>query len=229
MGKNLAPTIATIIVAILAIGVAIFAVYKTNKDKEPIVSQVVEEVYIPTEDEQNEIFEAAHKLVQNNFLVMRLYVTDGLLHKDEPYGNLPEDGVYTANSDIYKRLSDITSIVDATYSAPEAERIKTNLDGNGLTVYSDRVIDSDSEDAVDGKETVLGISADFEKTEYTKDYSNCPIVINPVNPETITLTIYLNGTKPATETEPTTALEDDMLTVNMLKINGEWRLEKLVY
>lgn len=248
--SSTAPLVATIVVALAAIALAVVAVVTLTKDnKNNIVlpgGSVVSTDFHPSDELVEECQYAAHDLVKNNYQIIRLFVTEGLPHYDEPYGNLPEDGIYTVNSTDYTSLSQIEELVKSVFVNSEAERILTNIDGNGLAVYKNREIladvveddvadesaeESDTSDETVSRphyttETVLGISADFKPdTEYSKDWSSCSIAVIPISENECQLTIYLGGyDSSAGSVDPDTVLE-----TQMVKVDGEWKLSVFVY
>lgn len=248
--SSTAPLVATIVVALAAIALAVVAVVTLTKDNKNNVvlpdGSVVSTDFHPSDELVEECQYAAHDLVKNNYQIIRLFVTEGLPHYDEPYGNLPEDGIYTVNSTDYTSLSQIEELVKSVFVNSEAERILTNIDGNGLAVYKNREIladvvddaaadesaeESDISDETVSRphyttETVLGISADFKPdTEYSKDWSSCSIAVIPISENECQLTIYLGGyDSSAGSVDPDTVLE-----TQMVKVDGEWKLSVFVY
>ncbi len=242
-----ATLVATIIVAVAAIALAIVAVITLNKSSgstSNTPSSSVDTNFKPTDELVEECQYAAHDLVKNNYEIVRLFVTEGLPHYDEPYGNLPEDGVYTVNSTDYTSLSQIEEFVKSVFVNSEAERILTNIDGNGLSVYKNREVFVDVVDEETGEtaettatgetvsrphyttETVLGISADFKPdTSYNKDWSSCSIAVLPISENECRLTIYLGGLDESAES----ADPDNVLETQMVKIDGTWKLSVFVY
>ncbi len=238
--KSIIPLVSTIIIAIIAIALAIVAIITLRRDNpgENPPSQPSVDNFVPTDALIEECTYAAHDLVRDNFSVIRLYITEGLAHYDEPYGNLPEDGIYTVNSTEYSSLEQIENMLKSIYVNSEAERVLTNIDGNGRAVYVNREILVDavySDEAESGEsrplyttETVLGIIADFTPdTSYTKDWSTCNIAVLPKSETECELTIYLGGLTPDSEIDETN--KDSVLETAMRKIDGEWRLAQFVY
>lgn len=240
--KSIIPLVSTIVIAVIAIALAIVAMMTLKKDKpgqngsEP--SQTISNNFVPSDELIEECTYAAHDLVRDNFSVIRLYITEGLAHFDEPYGNLPEDGIYTVNSTEYSSLEQIEEMLKSIYVNSEAERVLTNIDGNGKAVYVNREILVDAvytDEAESGEsrplyttETVLGISADFTPdTDYDKDWSTCNIAVLPKSETECELTIYLGGLTPDSEIDETN--KDSVLETAMRKIDGEWRLAQFVY
>lgn len=247
---SMAPVISTIIVAVLAIVVTVIAVLMItgNRNNSGTDSGGASqpgagnsEPFRPTQELVDECTYAAHDLVADSYRVVRLFITDGLPHFDEPYGNKPEDGIYTVDSREYTSLEQIREFVSSVYTEEAAERVLTDIDGNGLAVYQNREILVTVEETYEGTgeastaesgpkyktETVLGISADFvPATDYTKDWSSCRIAIVPVSETECSLTVYLDGLDPDTATE---ADKDSILNMSMVKLGEEWRLTEFVY
>ncbi|MBQ9948662.1 MAG: hypothetical protein IJO91_09770 [Oscillospiraceae bacterium] len=254
--NSLVPMISTIIVAVLAIAVAVTAVILLTGDKGETSSaggtsdqQISSEtVFRPTQELIDECTYAAHDLVAGSYRIVRLFVTDGLDHFDEPYGNKPEDGIYTVNSKEYTSLSEIEELVRSIYTEDVAKLILTDIDGNGLAVYQNREVlvkveeplpeegeeesDTTESETTDGTaqyktELVLGISADFvPAADYKKDWSSCRIAVVPVSESECKLTVYLDGLSPETVTD---ADKDSILEMSMVKSEDNWRLTKFVY
>lgn len=244
MNKNSSiPLIATIIVAALAIAAVVIAIVTINASKgsgtqsgqqgsDPAVSE-----FRPTQELVEECTYAAHDLVAGSYKIVRLFVTEGLAHYGEPYGNEPEDGIYTVNSQEYTDLSQIEELVYSVYTNSEAERILKNIDGNGMAVYRDREILVDDDSTVEGTsdsshmyktDIVLGISADFAPdTEYAKDWSSCRIAVLPRSEMECELTVYLDGLDE--NSEVTEENKGSVLEIPMIKVDGEWRLALFTY
>ncbi len=249
---SLAPIISTIVVAVLALAVAIFAIVLiTGEDNnssdtpdQPADSSSTTEPFIPTQELIDECTYAAHDLIAANYKVVRLFITEGLNHLDEPYGNLPEDGYYTVDSTAYKSLDDITTLLNSVYTPDEAVRILTNVNGDGVQVFNNRkklvkveetyegTAESTAEASNEGgvqydTQYVLGISADFTPAaDYKKDWSSVRIAVTPVSEVECRLQVYLDGLTPETATE---ADADSVLQIPMFKVGGAWKLTKFAY
>ncbi len=231
------PIIATIVVAALALAaVIVLIVILSGSGKENTPSQQEEqsEVFLPTAEFEQECEYAAHDLVKGNYEIVRLFVTQGLPHLDEPYGNAPEDGVYTVNTEKsrgYSSLEDIENKVKSFYTDEAADKILHNVDGNGLEVYKNRTIlvddPSSAENAPQYKEeVVLGISADFKAdTEYESLWESCSLSVLPTSETECSITIYLGDAKPDTSVTGT----GKILNTKMVKNGAEWRLTEFVY
>lgn len=205
--KNTAVNIITAIIAVLAIAAAIFAIVTINRE------ETNSPEYIMTEEEKDFLMSSTETLIRNNYVVLRLFYTQGLPHKPEPYNNVPEDGLYTVDSDKYLTLDDVFAPVDETYISAEAQRIKTDPLGNGA-VYSAR-----------GSE--LGIDMNFMPIDYNKSWEHIEWEISDITPNEVTILITvtkLNDGGTASENNDT-----EILSGQILKINGEWKLEKIIY
>lgn len=237
--------IATIIVAVLAIVLAVVAIITMrNSSDTPATSSVVSNTdFRPTQELVDECTYAAHDLVADSYSIIRLFVSEGLPHYDEPYGNKPEDGLYTVNSTEYTSLEDIENLVRRVYTNAEAERIL------GMKVYQNRKIlvdivydDSTAESTSEAEtaeprplyeeKTVLGISEEFTPNEsYNKGWDSCSIAVLPKSETECELTIYLGGiaTSETGSAETAEADPDSVLETAMVKIDGEWKLAAFVY
>ncbi len=242
--------VATIFVAVAAIALAVVAIITVNQRNQPQQPQesnsvVVDETFKPTQEFVEECTYAAHDLVQESYRIIRLFVLEGLAHYDEPYGNEPEDGIYTVNSTEYTSLAQIEELVNSVYTKSEAQRILHNIDGSGMSVYLDREILVEVEESSEGTseataesateesgvryttEKVLGINADFKPdTDYDKDWSSCVIAVLPKSENECELTVYLDGLNAETATA---ADAESVLEIAMIKTDGEWQLANFVY
>ncbi len=237
-GSSAVSLIATAIVAVLAIVLAVLAILSMNKNnpsaENSSVSSVVQPVFHPTQELVEECTYAAHDLVKESYDVVRLFVSEGLPHYDEPYGNAPEDGLYTVNSTDYSSLEDIEALVKSIFINSEAERIMS------MGVYKERRVlvdivydDATSEPAATEEarplyeeQTVLGISADFVPDESANEgWESCSIAVLPKSETECELTIYLGGIDGETsDPDP-----DSVLETAMVKIDGAWKLAAFVY
>lgn len=206
MTNNKPAFIATVIVALVAAAVAIFAFWKIAQDKQEtdLMQTDKNTTYIPTEDISEEMKDAAELLIRNNYTIIKLYYTRGLPYEEEPYGNRPEGGVYFVDSEDYKTLDDVQRILNETFFETEAARIKSDPHGYG-PVYLER-------------EGRLGISENFAPdTEYPVNWENPSYEVNAKSDTECVLKVTLL----VGETEVTE-------NVTMMKLNGEWRLERII-
>ena len=99
--QNIASLIATVVIAGLACAAAIVAAVmilggnKGGDGGQPQQQASTHDTSYLTQEYRDEAGLAAHDLLDDSHEILRLFVTEGLHHNDEPYGNLPEDGYYT--------------------------------------------------------------------------------------------------------------------------------------
>ena len=241
--------IATAIVALAAVAAIIVLIVMSKKPgdgRQDMQNNVVVES-AGGQDFIDECGENAQRLVQGNYRIVRLFISEGLPYRDEPYGNRPEDRLYTVNSEEFKTFDDVMTLVKSVFVEDEANRIlmRMPLDpaaaygvgGNPeeaqlISVYWTRDEYVDASDTSAGgsgyvKQTVLGISERFKPyTDYKKPWGSTSIRIVPVNEEECDITIYLGADK---DVDLSSVEDSDILTTKMVKVNGEWRLTKLVF
>ncbi|MCL2086809.1 MAG: hypothetical protein FWH05_04345 [Oscillospiraceae bacterium] len=192
----------TLVVGFLAVALAVFALWQMNTNAQVSVS-------VPLSDEQRAEMKAnAERLIENNHEVVRLYYLVGLDTKPEPYGNLPEDGIYIVDSEKYKTIADIDEIVDTTFVPSEADRIKNNPFGDSQPLYRER-----------GGE--LGIGEEFAQKRNTNYQLSWEGLSYELFPETeseaaLKVTLSIDG-------EPVS------LDTTMVKQDGRWLLTKIIY
>lgn len=205
--KISAEIIATIIVAALALAVAVFAIVTLAGGKNPDENNNSNNSdYVPSEELLDEMKTAATELVQNNYAVFKLFYTKGLPKLPEPYGNEPDDGSYTVDSDEYKTYSDIENFVKKVFIEEEARRILANAQGDNVAVYVD-------------EKGALGISVDFKAMEYTNSWEQVNFKVEAVSDTVgkMTVTIHdADGKELVKEAE-------------MQKHDGKWQLAAIIY
>lgn len=228
--QNTAPLIATIVVAVLALAavIALILILNNNSGEKPASSS--SEVFRPTAKFEQECEYAAHDLVKDSYEIIRLFVTQGLPHLDEPYGNAPEDGIYTVNTEKsrgYASYEDIEKKVKSVYTDEEAEKVMK------LDVYKKRTILVDNPSAEENapryiEKTVLGISANFKADETReKLWESCALAVLPTSETECDITIYLDGTGDSSDISAVS--EDKILRTKMVKTDAGWRLTEFVY
>lgn len=154
----------------------------------------------------NEMMDAVTDLIFNNYTVLRLYYTKGLAHKDEPYGNDPEDGYFTVDDDTYTSLEQIEEIVDKTYSSKIAKQIKSDPLGYGA-IYKTR------------DNGTLGIIKDFTPMEYTRSWENPKFEIEPVSDTECNISITIHEKSDDSEVP---------LSAVMKKTKTGWKLTSVI-
>ena len=202
--KNTAATIATIIVAVLAIATTLFLLYQTSQQQ----IQDNQYNYVPSDEINEEMNMNAVTLIKNNCEVFRIFLQYGLPHQAEPYNNVPEDGYYTVKSDNYKTISDIETLVNSTFVEKEAKRIRLDV-------------------------SMVDENGRFKAINYDYTWSNAKFTLHPKSNTECDIIVELNPAEETSSAENASSGSDDSntkkVTANMLKVNGEWRLQKLVY
>lgn len=127
--KSVSALVATIFVALLAVAAIVLLMKMTKQDDTPsqITPDGSEVAFKPSDELVEECGENAQRLMEENYTVVRMFVSEGLPHLNEPYGNAPEDGLYTVSSDDYKTYEELEAFVRSVYTAEEAERIMTRM------------------------------------------------------------------------------------------------------
>jgi hypothetical protein len=207
MASNTSSYIATAVVVVLAVGAAVFAGITLAQDRqeEQNYEHELNDTYKPSGELMDTMQDNAERLIRNNYEILKLLYIDGLPHFDEPYGNLPEDGIYIVDSKEYTALQQITDLVNQTFIAEEAQRLLTNPLGDGYPVYYDK----------DGK---LGIRYDFKpETDYSMNWQSPSYVVTPISDTecTLKITLLANGEPVSQE-------------CSMLCLNGQWLIDKLI-
>lgn len=171
----------------------------------------------PTQELVDEFNDNAHDLVAGNYEILQLFLLEGVPHEDEPYGNEPEDGYYTAKSSKYPTYAELEKFVRSVLVAEEAQRILGDIDGNGRRIYVPR----------EGYNGALGIVADFTPdTSYGKSWESTRIQFVPVSETECALTVFLGADE---ETDLSALPEDMKLETSMVKGTDGWRLTRLAY
>lgn len=221
--KGLAPLVATVVVGIAAIAAVIVLIVMSmggaaqgDLSGSGLSSDAVI-TFRPTQELIDECNDNAHDLVAGSYEVLRLFLLEGTPHEDEPYGNEPEDGYYTAKSGKYPTYAALETFVKSIFAADEAERILKNFDGNGLTVYNAR----------EGYNGALGVIASFKPdTAYSKPWESSRIQFVPVSETECGLKIFLGADE---DTDLSAVPTDLVLETSMVKGADGWRLTRLVY
>lgn len=226
--KNTAATIATIVVAVLAIATTLFLLYQTSQQQ----IQDNQYNYVPSDEVNEEMNMNAVTLIKNNCEVFRIYLQYGLPHQAEPYNNVPEDGYYTVKSDNYKTISDVEALVNSTFVEKEAKRILTNINGDNVAVYAEET-DDDGNKGIGLDVSMVDENGRFKAIAYDYTWSNAKFTLHPKSNTECDIIVELNPAEETSFAENASSGSDDSnkkkVTANMLKVNGEWRLQKLVY
>ncbi len=163
--------------------------------------------YVPDEATSEEMKDAAIDLLSGNYEVLRLFYTRGLDHKDEPYGNSPEDGYYTVNSEEYTSLAQLEELVNSIFVADQAKITLENSLGYG-PVYKERY------------NGALGIIENFTPMEYDISWENPDFSISPVSDEECALQVTLHGRDGG---------DDVVRQGEMIKTDNGWRLKAVIF
>lgn len=225
--KNTAATIATIIVAVLAIATTLFLLYQTSQQQ----IQENQYNYIPSDEVNEEMNMNAVTLIKNNCEIFRIYLQYGLPHQAEPYNNVPEDGYYTVKSDSYKTMSDIEKLVNSTFVEKEAKRILTNINGDNIAVYAEET-DEDGNKGIGLDMNMVDENGRFKALDYGYTWSNARFTLHPKSNTECDIIVELNSAEETSSADTTSSGSESNIkkvTANMLKVNGEWRLQKLAY
>lgn len=225
--KNTAATIATIIVAVLAIATTLFLLYQTSQQQ----IQENQYNYIPSDEVNEEMNMNAVTLIKNNCEIFRIYLQYGLPHQAEPYNNVPEDGYYTVKSDSYKTMSDIEKLVNSTFVEKEAKRILTDINGDNIAVYAEET-DEDGNKGIGLDMNMVDENGRFKTLDYGYTWSNARFTLHPKSNTECDIIVELNSAEETSSADTTSSGSESSIkkvTANMLKVNGEWRLQKLVY
>lgn len=249
--QNNIPIISTIIVAamatILAVAAIIVIINQDGGNESSLTESTASQPdysYI-TDEYKEECMEAAYDLLRGSHEILRLFVTEGLPHESEPYGNLPEDGYYTVNSEKYTSMEQIEQLVRCVYVTEAADKVLKNVDGNGLAVYAvDKVLEEAPLPTAEVKATAeaappesshnyitvekLGISADFTP-DASKRWTECAITIDYEKEGECRLLVVLDP-KPDSGENSSEILPDgkSALELTMIKTEDGWRLTEFV-
>jgi hypothetical protein len=187
------------VVALLAIAAAVFAFTRLQPDNTDYNGDSEINNFRPPREIEDEMYEAANRLITNNHTLIRLYITHGIPVVREPYanttdrplGNPPEDGLFYSGSGDYKTLAAIESIVDSTFTPEEAERIKNNQLDDGSPYYSDfgRIF---GEKRANSDGITLGVNEKFAlaKHPYPRPNEDYPISWTDVSFDLTALSVY---------------------------------------
>lgn len=170
-------------------------------------------------------------LIKNNCEVFRIYLQYGLPHQAEPYNNVPEDGYYTVKSENYKTFSDIETLVNSTFVEKETKRILTNINGDDVAIYAEET-DDDGNKGIGLDAKMVDENGRFKAIAYDYTWSNAKFTLHPKSNTECDITVELNPAEETSSADTSSGSESGntkKITANMLKVNGQWRLQKLVY
>lgn len=206
--QNIPAIIITAVAVLFAVAAVVFLVItmsKNNEDEDDQPEIPESTGFVADADLLEEIEQAAYELLTNNQKAYQ-YFTKGMSYKEEPYGNLPEDGFYTCVSENFSTFDDFCEFVRSIYTEETAEKLLTDPFGNG-PVYGD-----------DNGE--LGLSAEFVPSdEDGLSWANVSFVCVPVSETVCDITVTFkdeNGKEAASK------------EVRMLMENTVWKLADMI-
>ncbi|MCL2639101.1 MAG: hypothetical protein FWD48_12125 [Oscillospiraceae bacterium] len=235
MNSSKSAFIATIVVAVLAIAAAVFALRNiTPSEQEPSFTYEPEE-YRPSDTLKDEMLNAAERIIANNIILIRLYITHGVPVVREPYanttdrplGNPPEDGYFYSASSEFKTFAELEALVRETFVAEEAERIINNKLDNGEPYYSDfgRIF---GEKRANSDGVTLGLSEKFalamhpyprQDADYHISWVDAGFSLVAISAEEseLRITLTING-------------EPAVIERRMTNLDGSgWRIDRLIH
>lgn len=209
-GVNVPSLIITILAVLLAAGAIVFLVYtiRSNEESDPRGSESTEATttgFQATQELVDDTQQAAYDLLPKNYRVHQ-FLTRGMTHEEEPYGNLPEDGFYTCVSDEFKTFDDFSDFVKSIYTEETAQKLLTDPFGKGA-VYG--VDDTGG----------LGLSSDFVPDEEAGlSWNDVHFLCTPVSETECKVVVTLKDSSGS----------DVDKEVAMVLENGAWKLSELV-
>ncbi|MCM1054165.1 MAG: hypothetical protein NC394_01475 [Bacteroides sp.] len=206
---NLPSLIITVIAAVLAIGAVVFLIMTMSSDEnpaeEPEVTVYTAPVFQATQELVDQTQQAAYDLLPENYKVYQ-YLTRGMTHEEEPYGNLPEDGFYTCVSDDFNSFDDFSAYVRSVYVEETAEKLLTDPFGGGA-VYG--VDDTGA----------LGLSSEFvPDPDSGLSWANVSFLCTPVSDTECDVKVTLQD-KDGNDVDR---------NIKMVLENGGWKLSEMI-
>lgn len=212
---NIPAIIITVLAALLAIAAVVFVMF-TLRDRDGGTVNInpadgsngsttsgAEEFYA-SQELATEVETAAYKLLPDNYKIYQ-YFTLGMSYKEEPYGNLPEDGFYTCVNNDFKTFDELCDYIRATFIKETADKLITDPFGYG-PVYAD-----------DGGE--LGLSDKFEPNDGSGlSWEDTKFICTPTSETECDIEITLKDKDG----------KDVVKNVKMVKENDVWLLAEMV-
>lgn len=209
---NVPAIIITVIAALLAAGAVIFLIITISGDRSggtvntsPIGStDDGGNDFVASQELLTEVETAAYSLLPDNYKIYQ-YFTKGMSYKEEPYGNLPEDGFYTCVNEDYKTFEDLCDFIRSTYAEKTADKLIEDPFGYG-PVYGD-----------DGG--VLGLSDKFKESEDSGlSWEDTKFVCVPASETECNIEITLKDKDG----------KDVVKHAQIIKENGNWLLTEMI-
>lgn len=237
--SNKPALIITGVVALLAVVAVIFTIIivsesgsndKTQEFSDNIgVSGINDEVedFVPDEVLEQEMRQAAAKLVQDNFEVFRLFYlvsyNKNTHFKPEPFGNPSEDGYRNLKDGIieYNTVTEIFEFVDATFVSDAAGVIKhfSPQTSDGSPVYKNR-------------NGGIGVNETYSPKTYDLIWGNVEIALIFIseNESIISVTLDNDTSGRNNDNEFNETESESEKQMRMLKEeDGVWRLENIFF
>lgn len=164
-------------------------------------------------DAETDIEKIARKLIDQNHEAFTEIFYLCTLPVEAPGGIVKGDGIYPVKSDRFKTYADLKNFVRSTYVKKEADYLLTNFNNNGpqyMNIAGRLFADK-------SKEGGIG---------YYKVWDKYGIKLMDIKSDSITVSISLKEDGP--DTGPGVQ-KDINITARMIKENGKWLLEKMVY
>ena len=128
-------------------------------------------------------------------------------------------------------MSDIEKLVNATFVEKEAKRILTNINGDNIAVYAEET-DEDGNKGIGLDMNMVDENGRFKALDYGYTWSNARFTLRPKSNTECDIIVELNSAEETSSADTTSSGSESNIkkvTANMLKVNGEWRLQKLAY
>lgn len=207
--QNTSLIIITAAAALLAAAAVIFLIWTVSSDDggeegEPEITTTRSD-FTPTSELLSEAQQAAYDLLNENYKIYN-YLTKGMDVKEEPYGNEPEDGLYTCVNDELKTYDDFCEYIKSVYTEETAAKLISDPFGKGA-VYGEE------------EDGGLGLSADFAPSaEERLSWENVQYVCTPSSDTECLVEVNLKDRDG----------NDVKETVNMIKEADGWRLDEMI-
>ena len=128
-------------------------------------------------------------------------------------------------------MSDIEKLVNSTFVEKEAKRILTDINGDNIAVYAEET-DEDGNKGIGLDMNMVDENGRFKALDYGYTWSNARFTLHPKSNTECDIIVELNSAEETSSADTTSSGSESNIkkvTANMLKVNGEWRLQKLAY
>ena len=133
-------------------------------------------------------------------------------------------------------MADIEKLVNSTFVEKEAKRILTNINGDNIAVYAEET-DEDGNKGIGLDMNMVDENGRFKALDYGYTWSNAKFTLHSKSNTECDIIVELNPAEAASSVDAGTSNTASgegtsgtkKVTANMLKVNGEWRLQKLAY